>query len=207
MSLWGRGVKMKRTRKEEDLAKTTAEFRKKAKRDIEEARQRAQHEAQLIIESAGEAEKKEVKMKKLIKRMGITGICLAVLILVSIVTIAYAYTAITVTSQVEVEEPISIVLADGDGSFDAETNIWDMGTIYPLDAPSITITFANDAEGAITLSLSANPASFDGDNLIFIFDNDTVEVPAGGIASVTLTADTTQSLAPGAYSTEIIIER
>ena len=198
---------MERTRKEEDLARTTAEFRKKAEQDIEEARQRAQYEAQLIIKNAGEAGKKEVKMKKLIKRMGITGICIAVLILVAIGTVAYAYTAITVTSQVEVDEPISILLADGDGSFDAENNIWDIGTIYPLDAPSITVTFANAAEGAITLTLSANPASFDGDNLIFIFDNDTVEVPAGGIASVTITADTTQSLAPGAYFTEIIIER
>ena len=199
---------MKKARKEaDDSAKVIAEFEKKAEQDIEEARQRAQHEAQLIIENAGKAERKEAKMKKLVKRMGITGICIAMLILVSIGAVVYAYTAITVTSHVEVEEPISIVLAEGDGSFDTESNIWDIGIIYPLDAPSITITFANVAEGAITLSLSANPAFFDGGNLTFSFDSATVEVPAAGTASVTLTANTTQSLAPGAYSTEVTVER
>lgn len=146
-------------------------------------------------------------MRKLVKRLGIQGVCLALLIMVALGGIAYAYTAITVTSEVQVEEPISIVSVEGDGTFDSGTNIWDIGNIYPLDMPSITITFANAAEGAITLDLSANPASLDGGNLAFSFDNPTLEVPAAGTASVTLTADTTQSLAPGSYSTEVTVER
>lgn len=119
----------------------------------------------------------------------------------------YAYTAITVTSQVEVKEPISIVSVEGDGTFNPSSNVWDIGVICPLDTPSIAFTFANEAAGAITLNLSAHPASLDDGNLAFDFDNPTVEVPAGGTATVTLTADTTQSLAPGAYSTEVIVER
>lgn len=119
----------------------------------------------------------------------------------------YAYTAITVTSQVEVQEPISIVSVEGDGTFDSSSNVWDIGVIYPVDTASIAITFANEAAGAITLSLSAHPASLDGGNLVFSFDNPTVEVLAGGTATVTLTADTTQSLAPGSYSTEVAVER
>jgi len=146
-------------------------------------------------------------MRKLFKKLGVTGVCLALLIVVSLGGIAYAYTAITVTSEVKVEEPISIVSVEGDGTFDSGSNIWDIGTIYPLDVRSITITFANAAEGPITLTLSANPASLDSGNLTFNFNNDTVEVPAAGTATVTLTADTTQSLAPGSYSTEVTVER
>lgn len=119
----------------------------------------------------------------------------------------YAYTAITVNSQVEVQEPISIVSVEGDGTFDISSNVWDIGVIYPVDTASIAITFANEAAGAITLSLSAHPASLDGGNLAFSFDNPTVEVPAGGTATVIVSADTTQSLAPGSYSTEVTVER
>lgn len=119
----------------------------------------------------------------------------------------YAYTAITVTSKVEVQEPISIVSAEGDGTFDSSSNVWDIGVIHPLDTASITITFGNEAAGTITLSLSAHPTSLDEGNLVFSFDNPTVEVPAGGIATVILSADTTQSLAPGSYSTEVTVER
>jgi hypothetical protein len=146
-------------------------------------------------------------MRKLFKKLGVTGVCLALLIVVSLGGIAYAYTAITVTSEVKVEEPISIVLVEGDGTFDSGSNVWDIGDIYPLDTASITITFANAAEGPITLTLTANPASLDSGNLTFNFNNDTVEVPAAGTATVTLTADTTQSLAPGSYSTEVTVER
>jgi hypothetical protein len=146
-------------------------------------------------------------MRKLFKKLGVTGVCLALLIVVSLGGIAYAYTAITVTSEVKVEEPISIVLVEGDGTFDSGSNVWDIGDIYPLDTASITITFANAAEGPITLTLTANPASLDSGNLTFVFNNDTVEVPAAGTATVTLTADTTQSLAPGSYSTEVTVER
>jgi uncharacterized membrane protein len=119
----------------------------------------------------------------------------------------YAYTAITVTSHVEVQEPISIVSVEGDGIFDTGSNIWDIGVIYPVDTASIAITFANEAAGAITLNLSAHPASLDDGNLAFSFDNPTVEVPAGGTATVTVSANTTQSLAPGSYSTEVTVER
>jgi uncharacterized membrane protein len=119
----------------------------------------------------------------------------------------YAYTAITVTSHVEVQEPISIVSVEGDGTFDTGSNIWDIGVIYPVDTASIAITFANEAAGAITLNLSAHPASLDDGNLVFSFDNPTVEVPAGGTATVTVSANTTQSLAPGSYSTEVTVER
>jgi hypothetical protein len=119
----------------------------------------------------------------------------------------YAYTAITVTSEVEVQEPISIVSVEGDGIFDTSSNIWDIGVIYPLDTASITITFDNKAAGAIILNLSAYPTSLDEGNLVFSFDNPTVEVPAGGTATVILSADTTQSLAPRSYSTEVTVER
>ena len=121
--------------------------------------------------------------------------------------LAYAYTALTITSGVAVQEPISIVAAEGDGEFDDETLIWDIGEIYPLDQASLTITFANEAAGPIQLSLSANPASFDGGNLTFAFDLAQLLVPAEGEASITLRAESTQSLAPGEYSTEISIER
>jgi len=141
-------------------------------------------------------------MKKIPKALVI-----AFMTLILIGGAVYAYTAITVTSEVEVQEPISIVSVEGDGSFDTGSNIWDIGVIYPVDTASITITFANEAAGAITLDLSANPASLDGGNLVFSVDNPTVEVPAGGTATVTLSADTTQSLAPGSYSTEVTIER
>jgi len=59
----------------------------------------------------------------------------------------------------------------------------------------------------ITLSLSADPSSLDGGNLVFGFDSATVKVPGVGTAAVTLTAETTQSLAPGSYSTAVTIER
>ena len=121
--------------------------------------------------------------------------------------IAYAYTALSITSGVEVQEPISIVSAEGDGEFDADALSWDIGEIYPLDRASLTITFANEAAGPIQLSLSADPASFDGDNLTFAFDLDQLVVPGEGEASITLRAESTQSLAPGEYSTEISIER
>ncbi len=147
-------------------------------------------------------------MKKLYKRLGLEGLVIAIVLVLAVGAFAFAaYTAITVTSEVEVQEPISITLVEGDGTFDAETNAWDIGDIYPLDTKSITITFANAADGPITLTLTAHPASLDDGNLTFSFDSETVEVPAGAIATATLTADTTQSLAPGSYSTEITVER
>ena len=121
--------------------------------------------------------------------------------------LAYAYTALTITSDVEVQEPISIVSAVGDGEFDDETLVWDIGEIYPLDQASLTITFANEASGPIQLNLSAEPASFDGGNLNFAFDLAQLAVPGEGQASVTLRAESTQSLAPGEYSTEVVVER
>jgi len=141
-------------------------------------------------------------MKKVLKGIGI-----ALLAMMVIAGGVYAYTAITVTSQVEVLEPISIVSVEGDGTFDRTSNIWDIGQIYPLHTKSITITFANAAAGPITLTLTAKPASLDGSNLIFSFDNSAMQVPAGGSANVTLSAKTTQSLAPGSYSTKVTVER
>jgi hypothetical protein len=121
--------------------------------------------------------------------------------------LVYAYTALTITSDVAVQEPISIVEANGDGQFDDETLVWDIGEIYPLDRASLTITFANEASGPIQLHLSVNPASFDGGNLTFAFDLDQLVVPEEGQSSITLRAESTQSLAPGEYSTEIVVER
>ncbi len=121
--------------------------------------------------------------------------------------VVYAYTALTITSDVQVKEPISVLAAEGDGEFDHDTLIWDIGEIYPLDEASLTITFANEAAGPIQLSLTADPASFDGGNLTFSFDLNPLVVPEEGDASVTLRAETTQSLEPGEYSTEIIVER
>ncbi len=119
----------------------------------------------------------------------------------------FAYTAITVTSEVEVKEPISIFSVEGDGTFDSGTGTWNIGEIYPLDNPALTIILSNASSGTITLNLAASPASLDGGNLTFNFDNEILEVPAGGTATVTLTANTTQSLAPGSYSTEVTVER
>lgn len=146
------------------------------------------------------------------KKQLLKGIGIALLALMLIVGAVYAYTALTVTSEVTVLEAISIASVEGDGTFDSGTNTWDIGEMYPLDTKSITITFANAAGGPITLTLTANPASFDSGNLTFSFDNSTVEVPAAGeegpgILTVTLSADTTQSLAPGSYSTEVTVER
>jgi hypothetical protein len=132
---------------------------------------------------------------------------IAAVVAVVVGGLAYAYTALTITSDVEVQEPISIVTAEGDGEFDGETLIWDIGEIYPLDRASLTITFANEATGPIQLSLSAEPASFDGGNLTFAFDLEQLVVPGEGEASVTLRAESTQSLAPGEYSTAISIAR
>jgi len=152
-------------------------------------------------------------VKKIFKRLGIEGLVIAVVLLVAVSTLAFAaYTAITLTSDVEVQEPISISLVEGDGTFDSDANGWDIGKIMPLDTKSIDITFANVADGPITLTLTANPASLDGGNLTFSFDDPAPVVPAAvdevaGTATVTLTADTTQSLAPGNYSTEITVER
>lgn len=152
-------------------------------------------------------------MRKLIRRLGPAGLAIAVALLLAVGGFAFAaYTAITVTSEVEVQEPISIVSVEGDGTFDSDTNTWDIGDIFPLDTKSIDITFANEAGGPITLTLTAHPDSLDGGNLTFSFDNATVEVPAAGeedpgTVTVTLTADTTQSLEPGSYSTEVTVER
>ena len=57
--------------------------------------------------------------------------------------VVYAYTALTITSDVQVKEPISVLATEGDGEFDYDTLIWDIGEIYPLDEASLTITFAN----------------------------------------------------------------
>ena len=141
-------------------------------------------------------------MKKVLKGLG-----MAALVVMAIGGAVFAYTAITVTSQVEVEEPISIVSVEGDGTFDDASNVWSIGVLYPLDSAFVTITFANEAAEEITLSLSADPASLDGGNLVFGFDSATVKVPGAGTAAVTLTAETTQSLAPGSYSTAVTVER
>lgn len=149
-------------------------------------------------------------MGKVTRRLGTPlpkALVIALIVSAVIGGVVYAYTALRITSEVEVLEPISITLVEGDGDFDSVSNMWDIGDIYPLDEKSITITFANAADGPITLTLTANPASLDGGNLTFSFDNSTVEVLAGDVATVTLTADTTQSLAPGSYSTEITVER
>ena len=141
-------------------------------------------------------------MKRILKGFGI-----ALLVLMVIGGGVYAYTAITVTSDVEVLEPISISSVVGDGTFDFSNMSWNIGQVYPLDDPSLTITLTNDASGTITVILSANPDSMDGGNLNFRFDNPVIDVPPGGMATVTVTANTTQSLAPGAYSTLIEVER
>jgi len=152
-------------------------------------------------------------VKKIFKRLGIEGLVIAVVLLVAVSAFAFAaYTAITMTSDVEVQEPISISLVEGDGTFDSDAISWDIGEIMPLDTNSIDITFANVADGPITLALTATPASLDGGNLTFSFDDAAPVVPAAadevaGTVTVTLTADTTQSLAPGNYSTEITVER
>jgi len=177
------------------------------------------HRERFFYLNRGEAlnhpsERREGEMKKLIRRLGPAGLAIAAALLVTIGGLVYAYTAITVTSEVEVREPISIALVEGDGIFNSETNVWDIGYIYPPVTKAITITFANDADGPITLALTAYPASFDHGNLTFTFDSATVEVPAAaeetgiaGTVTVTLTADTMQSLVPGSYSTVITVER
>jgi hypothetical protein len=119
----------------------------------------------------------------------------------------FAYTAVTVTSDVQVMEPISISSVAGEGSFDFNNMIWDIGQIYPLDNPSLAMTFSNAAAGDITLTLSIDPSSLDGGNLTFSFDSATLLVPAGGTATVTLFASTTQSLSPGFYSTAVTVDR
>lgn len=135
------------------------------------------------------------------------GLAIGLIALIVISGSVFAYTAITMTSQVQVQEPIRIDSTAGVGNFDTSTNTWDIGVIYPLDSASLSITFANASTGTITLTLIANPASLDGGNISFNFDNPTLEVPGGGTASVTLTANTTQSLAPGNYSTMLIVDR
>jgi hypothetical protein len=141
-------------------------------------------------------------MKKVLKGLGI-----GLLALMLIGGAVYAYVAINITAQVTVQEPISVVSAEGAGTFDTATSTWNIGEIYPQDTASIAITFANAASGPITLSLSAEPASLDGGNLTFAFDSNTIVVPAGGEASTGITASTTQGLAPGSYSVSILIQR
>ena len=141
-------------------------------------------------------------MKKVLKGLGI-----GLLALMLISGAVYAYVAINITATVDVQEPISVVSTEGDGTFDTETGTWDIGEIYPLDTASLAITFANAASGPITLTLAANPPSLDSGNLTFIFENTEIEVPAGGEASASITASTTQSLAAGSYSAAILIQR
>lgn len=141
-------------------------------------------------------------MKKFLKGLGI-----ALLIFMVVGGAVYAYTALTVSSTVEVKEPISITSATGSGTFDSATNTWNIGQLYPAGTASLTITFANASSGKITLTLTANPASHDSGNLTFTFDKPAVEVPGGSTAAVIVTANTTQSLKPGNYSTQIAVVR
>ena len=141
-------------------------------------------------------------MKRFLK-----GLVIALLALMIVGGGVYAYTAITVTSDIEVLEPISITAVAGDGTFDFNSMTWNIGQIYPLDAKSLSLDFNNDASGTITIWLLATPSNLDGGNLTFYFDSPVIDVPAGGKATVTLTANTTQSLAPGAYSTIITVDR
>lgn len=146
-------------------------------------------------------------MKRIVRKLGINGLVVIFLVLALTSGAVYAYTVLTVTSNVEVLEPIHISEVAGDGTFDMDSNTWDTGPIYPASEPSITITFANAAPGAITLTLQVNPSSLDGGNLVFSLDNETLELPAEGTASVVLTATTNQSLTPGNYSTKVTVER
>ena len=147
-------------------------------------------------------------MKNPVKAYGKKGIAIFIAVLLALSGgIAYAYSALTITTDVEVEEPISIESVECDGEFDENLLIWDIGEIYPPDEASITITFANASEGPINLLLSVNPSSFDAGNLTFKLDPSQLIVPPGEMVSATIDAVATQSLAPGDYSTEIIVER
>lgn len=143
------------------------------------------------------------------KKRFIKGLVIAVLALMLVGGTVYGYVALNITAEVDVQEPISITswVGIGGGNFDRETNVWDIGEIYPNDTVSLAVTFANAASGPITLTLVASPQSLDGGNLNFSFEYTTIEVPAGGTASVSITASATQSLAPGSYSTTILIQR
>ena len=141
-------------------------------------------------------------MKRLLKGLGI-----GLLMLALVGGTVYAYVAINITAEVDVQEPISIISAAGDGTFDIETVTWDIGEIYPLDTASINVTLANAASGPITLTLATDPVSLDSGNLTFTFENTEIVVPAGGEVSFSISANTTQSLATGSYSVAIQIQR
>lgn len=100
-------------------------------------------------------------------------------------------------------EPISIAGVSGDGRWNSPT--W-LVTMYASERKATTITFANSSREDITISLTVSPPSHDNGNLSSGFDNPTPVIPGKGRASVVFWVETSQSVAPGTYSSVITVE-
>lgn len=101
-------------------------------------------------------------------------------------------------------ESLSLVGARGDGQWNSPN--W-VVSIYANEKKATTVTFANSSAEDISITLTASPASHDGGNLTFGFDNPILVIPGKGRASVVFWLETSQSVTPGTYLTIVTLER
>ncbi len=99
--------------------------------------------------------------------------------------------------------PLDIHSVSGDGEW--EDNCW-LVSMYASENKSTTVTLANYSEEDITVAFSASPVSQDSGNLTFGFDKTTLFIPAKEKGDVLFWVETTQSVTPGSYSTNVRIE-
>jgi len=79
--------------------------------------------------------------------------------------------------------------------------------MYANETKATTITFGNSSDEDIAITLTVSPSSHDDGNVAFGFDSSTLVVPGKGTASVVFSVETSQSVAPGSYSSTVTVER
>lgn len=98
--------------------------------------------------------------------------------------------------------PLDIYDVEGDGEW--QDNMW-LVSMYASENKSTTVTLANYSEEDVNIVFSVSPASQDSGNLTFGFDNTALFIPAKEKADVVFWVQTTQSVTPGSYSTNVTI--
>lgn len=99
--------------------------------------------------------------------------------------------------------PLDIYKVNGDGKW--QNNCWQV-SMYASENKSTTVTLANYSEEDITVAFSASPVSQDSGNLTFGFDTTMLFIPAKEKGDVLFWVQTTQSVTPGSYSTDVSID-
>jgi len=115
---------------------------------------------------------------------------------------AFAYRFFSGSASVTVPEPLSWSCVSGDGNWENSTGSWDV-SLYPGENKSLIIRFHNASSADIVQAVLVDNTHPD----ISLTGGGSYTIAGGGNKDVTFILSASQSIAPGAYSFYITVDR